>query len=390
MYTKIKNFVFKDWKYSRALPIASIISGAVFAIGLIILIVLGFNLGLEFTGGKQINLTLANFDNRHAGQNGAYHRAIEDALQSEDLTYSRFQVDTTNGILIITFQSDRNVNELTEILLPSNGMGAIFDALYAAGLVTDVSDIVVHESSLSYIGPEQSRRMVQFSILAIALATLLMLIYVAIRFQFLSGVAAILGLLHDVGIMVALVLIFRIEINTAFIAALITIIGYSLNNTIVVFDRIRENRKKASLQKASPDVIVNKSVRQSMGRIIATSFTTMIVILLVGLIGVPQVRMFAMPIFFGLVAGTFSTLFIVSPVWAKLVKKLGNVKIFKAKEKEESVEEGEGSMDTGLLQPAHMSNTKLDKHKPKQKASYKKSAAAKRKKQKSKDDKWLV
>ncbi|MDE5549182.1 MAG: protein translocase subunit SecDF, partial [Clostridia bacterium] len=128
------------------------------------------------------------------------------------------------------------------------------------------------------------------------------------------GISAIVALIHDVAMMVFLVIIFRIQVNSAFIAALITIVSYSINNTIVVFDRVRENKKKAMAVDKSAildnNSIVNESIMQTLVRSINSTITTMIAITLFAIIGTASVREFALPVIFGLLAGFYSSLVI--------------------------------------------------------------------------------
>lgn len=110
--------------------------------------------------------------------------------------------------------------------------------------------------------------------------------------------------------------IFHIEISSTFIAALITILGYSINNTIIVFDRIRENSKSLYYKNSTATFIANQSIRETLMRSINTSITTLITIAMVAIIGVPSIRVFALPIIAGLLAGTFSSIFISPSIWA--------------------------------------------------------------------------
>jgi preprotein translocase subunit SecF len=166
------------------------------------------------------------------------------------------------------------------------------------------------------IGPSATAALVLNALLAVLFATILILIYIAFRFELLSGLSAIIALFHDVLIMLALVAIFRLQINGAFVAALITIIGYSINDTIVVFDRIRENRQKESYKEKTNADIVNISIRETMFRTLNTSVTTLLVITVLAVFSVPAIREFAIPIIFGLISGTYSSIFIAAPIWA--------------------------------------------------------------------------
>ena len=174
---------------------------------------------------------------------------------------------------------------------------------------------------VSYVGPVAGATLVKNAVTSVLIASVLMLAYIAFRFDFHSGVAAVLALLHDVAIMLAFMVILRdlIELNSSFIAAALTIVGYSINDTIVVFDRIRENTKvKPELPKAE---LVSLSVRECLGRTIMTSVTTLVTILALYILGVPAIKEFALPIIVGVLAGTWSSNLISGYVWAWLEEK---------------------------------------------------------------------
>lgn len=159
-----------------------------------------------------------------------------------------------------------------------------------------------------------SGEMQRTSILAVTIACLAMLVYITIRFKDLkSGLSAILALLHDVLIVIGAYAILRIPINTSFIAAMLTIIGYSINNTIVIFDRIRENKKV--YKRNDFENLVNNSVKQTLTRSINTSLTTLFTITAIYILGVASIKEFAMPIIIGIIAGTYSSIFISTSLW---------------------------------------------------------------------------
>lgn len=147
-----------------------------------------------------------------------------------------------------------------------------------------------------------------------------MLIYIAFRFDLFSGVAAVAGLLHDVLIMISFMVILRnvIQMNSSFIAAMLTIVGYSINNTIVIFDRIRENNKKPALAGQPRSEIVELSVKESLGRTINTTLTTLVTIVTLYILGVASIREFSLPIIIGILAGAYSANLINGYVWAAL------------------------------------------------------------------------
>lgn len=144
------------------------------------------------------------------------------------------------------------------------------------------------------------------------------MIYVAFRFEFTSGLAAILALFHDLLVTTSIMLICRIEINVSFIAALVTILGYSVNNTIIIFDRMRSDLKtaKQSNAKISNQEVANGAVRASFMRTILTTLTTFIMIFMVTVIGVPDIREFAFPIMIGILAGFYSATCLTPGLWA--------------------------------------------------------------------------
>ena len=174
---------------------------------------------------------------------------------------------------------------------------------------------------VSYVGPVAGATLIKNAITSVAIATVLMLIYIAVRFDFHSGLAAVLALIHDVAVMLAFMVILRdfIELNSSFIAAALTIVGYSINDTIVIFDRIRENAKnKPELPKVE---VVNLSIKESLGRTIMTSITTLVTILALYILGVAAIKEFALPIIVGVLAGTYSSNLISGYIWAWLEEK---------------------------------------------------------------------
>lgn len=174
---------------------------------------------------------------------------------------------------------------------------------------------------VSYVGPVAGATLIKNAITSVAIATVLMLIYIAVRFDFHSGLAAVLALIHDVAVMLAFMVILRdfIELNSSFIAAALTIVGYSINDTIVIFDRMRENAKnKPELPKVE---VVNLSIKESLGRTIMTSITTLVTILALYILGVAAIKEFALPIIVGVLAGTYSSNLISGYIWAWLEEK---------------------------------------------------------------------
>lgn len=184
---------------------------------------------------------------------------------------------------------------------------------------------------ISRVGAIAGRDLINNAIKSVALAAVLMLVYIAIRFDFYSGLAAIIGLCHDIAIMLSAVVIMHsfIRVETTFIAALLTIVGYSINNTIIIFDRIRENARK--MPSSTPRVdVVNRSIKECLGRTINTTLTTLVTIVCLYIFGVSSIREFALPIIVGIISGVYSANMINGYVWAFLEEKKRAKKAAKA------------------------------------------------------------
>lgn len=163
------------------------------------------------------------------------------------------------------------------------------------------------------ITPLVSSEIIFNALLSIIIASVLILIYIAIRFAFAPAIASIIALIHSVLIMIAYYAIFRQPVNASFIAALLTIIGYAINDTIVTFDRIRENKRFA--KKETFKETCEKSIRQTLKRTINTSLTTLFSLIVLAILGESTIRAFVIPLIVGVVAGTYSSIFVATPMW---------------------------------------------------------------------------
>jgi len=254
----------------------------------------GLVLGIDFTGGTMITLAM----NEEFSLD-----TLEEVTREQVSSEVRVSYSGSDGAIV--YINDRDV----DADLKDEVRGKITDAIVAAYPSTVIEYI-------DSVGPVAGSQLIYNAFMSLALAGVLMLIYIWIRFELLSGVAAVIALLHDVAIMISIVAILRVQINSSFIAAVLTIVGYSINNTIVVFDRIRDNRK---VNRTLPfEQVANKSVGETLGRSINTSLTTLITITLVYIFGVASIREFVLPIITGLLAGTYSSIFIVSGLWVRL------------------------------------------------------------------------
>ncbi len=254
----------------------------------------GMNMGLDFTGGLSMHFELgasATRDEVAKALGGVeYSVTIQGAQKNEALV--RCQVDEHMDVQ--DFQS----SALSKLR-----------ATYPNAKVAE---------DVSYVGPVAGATLIRNAVTSVAIASVLMLIYIAWRFDFNSGLAAVLALVHDVAVMLAFMVILRdvVEMNSSFIAAALTIVGYSINDTIVIFDRIRANKPKY------PDMdlaaLTSLSVKESLGRTIMTTVTTLVTIVLLYILGVDAIREFALPIIVGVLAGTYSSNLLSGYIWAAL------------------------------------------------------------------------
>lgn len=254
--------------------------------------------------------------------NGTTVTAVYD---NKDLDLTNDETELSNKLTEAGFSVSAITieNKTVTVTLASAASESDKDKLADALTITDVYSGKVSEGGQT--SSTVSTEILKSAILAISVALLCMLIYIIIRFELLSGIAAVLSLVHDLLIMFCGMVIFHIEVNANFIAGIITILGYSINNTIIIFDRVRENMKllggkRLNGKLVKPAYIANLSVQETIMRSINTTLTTLVTISMVAIIGVPSIRVFALPIIFGLLAGTYSSIFIAPTIWAMLMK----------------------------------------------------------------------
>ena len=271
------------------------ISGVIIAFGLILMAINGLNFGIDFTGGSSIQVNIGKSfeisDIRNITDKFDKEAIVTYAGQERDIALIKTKVTlnvTQQGELIKDFQDKYGVQQ-TNIEFQTIG---------------------------ATIGGELTKQ----ALIALLLANLGILAYVSFRFEWKFGVAAILALVHDILIMLAVYSVTQIAINASFIAAILTIVGYSINDTIVVFDRIRENKRH--LKKVEHNSLVNRSISETMARSINTSFTTLLTIAALYVLGVPAIKDFALPLLVGILSGTYSSIFIASPIWVLMDKKV--------------------------------------------------------------------
>lgn len=189
-----------------------------------------------------------------------------------------------------------------------------------------------------FVGPKFSSTLFTSSIKAVIIAVALILVYIWVRFRFSYAISSIIALLHDVLMMFSFILIFRLEVSSTTIAAVLTIIGYSLNNTIVIFDRIRENVLNVKGNDVDRTIII--SIRESLSRTIITSLTTLFAVIPLAIFTTGAIKGFAINLVWGVIVGTYSSNFI-APVLLRLFHKIDPINKVKEKKKEEGYHIGD-------------------------------------------------
>ena len=164
-----------------------------------------------------------------------------------------------------------------------------------------------------HVGPVIGKELALNALYALAIASVLMVIYISFRFELKFGIAAIISLLHDVFITVGVFSLLQIEVDSAFVAAILTIIGYSINDTIVIFDRIRENLRGS--RKEDRAALVDRSIMQTLNRSINTVLTTLFPLIALLFFGGATIKAFALALLVGIASGCYSSIFIASPIW---------------------------------------------------------------------------
>lgn len=247
-----------------------------------------FNLGIDFTGGNLFNVTFKSDVNE---------TGIRKALGELNLEKSGIQLSGQRSVIIRT---------------------PVLDDAKQAKVLAVLGDKVapIDKSSLRVdkVGPVIGKELTVKALLALLIASILMIIYISFRFEFKFGLAAIIALLHDVFIVMGVFSIFWWEVDSTFVAAILTIIGYSINDTIVIFDRIRENLKRRK-KGEDLEVLVNNSVLQTMTRSVYTVLTVIMVLVSLLIFGGPTIRLFSLALLIGVSSGMYSSIFNASPLW---------------------------------------------------------------------------
>ena len=294
--------------------IAAIISVALVILSIVLLVTRGLNLGIDFTGGTLVEVSYSE---------PAEIEQVRDALQQSDFEDVIVQYfGTANDLLIRLPSSEKKAAQLSSEVL--NALRAPFNETISSETVTQGSDqqcigsdstiaaCSVQMRRIEFVGPQVGQELTEKGGLAMIYTLIGVLLYVAFRFEWRFAVGSVVALVHDVAITLGAFSLFQFEFSLSVLAAVLAVIGYSLNDTIVVFDRIRENFRK--LRKGTPVNIMNNSINQTLRRTVLTSVTTMLVVLALMLLGGEVIKGFSIALFIGILVGTYSSIFVASPV----------------------------------------------------------------------------
>jgi protein-export membrane protein SecF len=280
----------------------------------------GFNIGIDFSGGTQMTIILGDGAEGDAyKQNSKIITDIVQKNRENAPTISYLQRVEENGESAIRIKYKNTLEDGNDMNALNEAIRADIYTQYGENNTEDPYFVTYRSTSAT-----ATSSLLKDAILAAGIALIAILLYIVIRFELLSGVSAVIALLHDVIIMFAFTVLFRIQINSSYVAAVITIISYSINNTIIVFDRVRERKRLYDKRAMNYREIADDSILMTLSRTLFTSATTIIMVVFLSILGVATMREFTLPIMFGLIAGTYSSMFIAAPTWAMINEAIVN------------------------------------------------------------------
>ena len=275
--------------------IAFALSASLMAISIVLLVTRGLNFGLDFTGGMLIEVSYPS-----APLISEVRANLDDA-GLDDAVVQTFGTATDIVVRIPPRSEDESDAELSTIILEALQVGI-------------EGDIVMRR--VEFVGPQVGDELAEQGILAVVYAMIGIFLYVMFRFQWRFSVGAVAALIHDVVISTGVLCAVQVEFDLTVVAALLAVIGYSLNDTIVLFDRIRENFPR--LRKRTPIEVVNTSVNETLSRTLMTSMTTLLVLSALFIFGGEIIHSFAFTLIVGVLVGTYSSIFVASTVLLQL------------------------------------------------------------------------
>jgi preprotein translocase subunit SecF len=247
---------------------------------------LKLNVGIDFTGGSIIEV--------------GYQQAVE-------LEPIR-DVLNDNGYDDAVVQHFGSASEVLIRLVPKVGQNEAQTSSDVIKLLRNMTDETVQERRVEYVGPQVGEELTEDGGLAVLYALIAILIYVSVRFEYRFSLGAVAALIHDVVITLGIFSLLRLDFDLSVLAAILAVIGYSLNDTIVVFDRVRENFRK--IRNRTPEEVTNISINQTISRTLMTSFTTLLVLFSLFFIGGEAIHAFSLALIIGVFVGTYSSIYV--------------------------------------------------------------------------------
>jgi preprotein translocase subunit SecF len=276
------------FNFSSKFRLANIFSLFLFMISVIFIIFKGLNYGIDFKGGTLIELRSSNTD-------ASSIRTLLNAMDLGDVNVKKF--GQVGDYLIKVEQKEDNDNKIIPIIKKN---------------LSDNLNTEINFRRVENVGPKVSSELLQSGVIAISLSLAAMLFYIWIRFEWQFSIGSIIALFHDVIITLGIFSILSLEINLSIIAAVLTIVGYSMNDTVVIYDRIRENLNKYN--RLDINEIANLSINDTLARTIITSVTTLLALLSIFILGGEILRGFSFAMILGVLIGTYSSIFVASPI----------------------------------------------------------------------------
>ncbi|MDC0619325.1 protein translocase subunit SecF [Pelagibacteraceae bacterium] len=276
------------FNFSSKFKTANIFSLFIFVTSLVFIFFKGLNYGIDFKGGTLIELRASNVDTSSI-------RSILSNMDLGDVSVKNFGKD--GDYLIKVEQKQNNDDKIIPQIKKK---------------LTDYLNTEINFRRVENVGPKVSAELLQSGMLAIALSLAAMLFYIWIRFEWQFSLGSIIALFHDVVITLGIFSVLSLEINLSIIAAVLTIVGYSMNDTVVIYDRIRENLNKYNRLNISE--IANLSINDTLARTIITSATTLLALLSIFILGGEILRGFSFAMILGVIIGTYSSIFVASPI----------------------------------------------------------------------------
>ena len=275
--------------------IAFVLSAVLIVLSIGSLVTRGLNFGLDFTGGMLIEVAYSTAPDTEDVRDSL------DAAGLDDAVVQTFGLDTEIVVRIPPRSEEESNAELSTTVLQA----------LQAGFEGDIE-----MRRVEFVGPQVGEELTEQGILAVVYALIGIFLYVMVRFQWRFSVGAVAALVHDVIITMGVVSLFQVEFDLTVVAALLAVIGYSLNDTIVLFDRIRENFPR--LRNSKPIEVVNTSVNQTLSRTLMTSLTTLLVLIALFIFGGEIINAFAFTLIVGVVVGTYSSIYVASTTLLEL------------------------------------------------------------------------